>query len=265
MISTTADATHFVNCRGLIEMQDCLFENQLGRCDKMCMASTAALHRSYLPSKSISSGFIPSIRGWTSSLPAIFFEFVGKETLLTNHQSAVTEVERINSQFCRVGLASALPPQVKSGDAAASLTAVADVTIRACTTRGNRARGFLLSSPGRILVEDCHLHAPGDAILIAGDAGTWFESGGVRDVTIRGNHFDNCNYGVWGAACIEIGPEIEPAHRSCIGYHQNIVIEGNTFRCFRPTPAAGVLCKRPEIPGQHHPPFHGLSHAGPSR
>nr|AIA93734.1 CAZy families GH110 protein [uncultured Shewanella sp.] len=28
VVSLTADATHFVNCRGKIEMTDCLFENQ---------------------------------------------------------------------------------------------------------------------------------------------------------------------------------------------------------------------------------------------
>ena len=64
------------------------------------------------------------------------------------------------------------------------------------------------------MVEDNHFHNPGAAILIAGDANYWFEAGAVRDVTIRNNHFDNCNYGVWGQACIEISPEIEPANRA---------------------------------------------------
>ena len=29
MVTTTADATHFVNCRGKVELANCLFENQL--------------------------------------------------------------------------------------------------------------------------------------------------------------------------------------------------------------------------------------------
>jgi hypothetical protein len=66
--------------------------------------------------------------------------------------------------------------------------------------------------------------------LIAGDANYWFESGCVRHVTIRNNFFDNCLFGVWGRAIIDICPEIKPEHREGVYYHKNIKIEDNRFR-----------------------------------
>lgn len=59
-------------------------------------------------------------------------------------------------------------------------------------------------------------------ILIADDAKSWFESGMVRDVTIRNNNFIECNGPV-----ISIAPENSRNE----GYvHQNITIINNRFR-----------------------------------
>lgn len=233
MISTTADATHFVSCRGLIELIDCLFENQLD--------DAANIHGIYgriarMPSPiEIEVEWVhPQQRGLDVFSSGDTLEIVRMETLLTIHQAELSGVERLNSRFCRAILTAPLPPQVKSGDAVVSMSGVADVIIRGCTTRGNRARAFLISSPGRVLLENNHIHSPGAAISIAGDASHWFESGGVRDVTIRGNHFDNCGYGVWGGACIDVCPEIAPEHRAGNDYHRGIRIEGNTFDAFDP-------------------------------
>ncbi len=233
MISTTADATHFVCCRGLIEMYDCLFENQLDDATNV-HGVYGRISEVVSPTEVMIEWVHPQQQGMDIAPAGDTLEFVQRETLLTLHQSKVTKSTRINSQFCRVTLESPLPPQVKPGDAAASLSSTPDVVIKGCTTRGNRARGFLLSSPGRMVVEDNHIHAPGAAILIAGDAGDWFESGAVRDVTIRNNHFDNCGYGVWGSACIVISPGIEQEFRAGNDYHRSITIEGNTFDAFDP-------------------------------
>ena len=144
-------------------------------------------------------------------------------------------MERLNSRFCRVTLTTPLPPHVKPGDAVVSMSGVADVVIRGCTTRGNRARAFLLSSPGRVYWwrTITFTHRARQSPL-RGTRASWFESGGVRDVTIRNNHFDNCGYGVWGGACIDVCPEIAPEHRAGNDFHRGIRIEGNTFDAFDP-------------------------------
>jgi hypothetical protein len=45
----------------------------------------------------------------------------------------------------------------------------------------------------------------------------------VEDLEIRNNFFDNCNYGVWGKALIDITPQIKPEHRG-VPFHKNIRI-----------------------------------------
>ena len=58
-------------------------------------------------------------------------------------------------------------------------------------------------------------------ILIADDARSWFESGMVRDVTVRGNHFIECAEPV-----INIAPEND---QNAGPVHRNIRIENNRF------------------------------------
>ena len=59
-------------------------------------------------------------------------------------------------------------------------------------------------------------------ILIADDARSWFESGRVRDVTIRNNNFMEC-----GGPVILISPENDRNE----GYvHRNIAITNNRFQ-----------------------------------
>ena len=66
----------------------------------------------------------------------------------------------------------------------------------------------------------------------AGDAHHWFEQAGVSDCVIRNNLFENCNYGVWGPATIEVKAGIAEEHRAKSRYNRNTVIEGNTFKAY---------------------------------
>ena len=55
----------------------------------------------------------------------------------------------------------------------------------------------------------------------------WFESGGVKDVTIRNNDFENSAYA--GGYVFNIFPKIK--NRALAGsFHKKIVIEDNHFR-----------------------------------
>ena len=85
-------------------------------------------------------------------------------------------------------------------------------------------RGFLLSTRGPILIENnLFVKTTMSAILIADDANSWFESGPVHDVTIRGNRFIKC-----GEPVINIEPEnrtVNPGEP----VHSNIRILGNVF------------------------------------
>ena len=229
--SATADATHFVNCAGLIELIDCHFQGQMD--DATNVHGIYARISQIVSPREIEIELVHEQQaGVHITHPGDELEFVSNDTLMRYHVSGVTATEPLNFQFCRVALDTDLPPEAKVGDAVASLTWIPDLTIRGCTSTKNRARGMLISTGGKVLVEDNYFHSPGAAIFVAGDANYWFESGSVRDLTIRGNHFDNCNYGVWGSGVIEFGPEIPKCQPCGRLFHSGIVIEGNTFDAF---------------------------------
>lgn len=108
-----------------------------------------------------------------------------------------------------------------------------NLIVRGCLFKNNRARAILVTTAGKVLIENNELSPTGAGILIAGDAKTWHESGGVQDVTIRNNTFNNCNTELFQycKAVISILPELAnpKANRE---FHRNITIEGNHIRTF---------------------------------
>ncbi|MDR3709872.1 MAG: right-handed parallel beta-helix repeat-containing protein [Capsulimonadaceae bacterium] len=228
VISATADATHVVNCAGQIEFDECRFENQLD--------DPGNFHGIYARVSRVTSPSTVEVElvhgqqvGIEITHPGDEIEFVGNKNLLTYATAKVAAFTRINKRFFEVEIEGNLPPETAKGDVIASLTWVSNVTVRNSRVGNNRARGFLISTAGKVLIENNVFRSPGAAILIAGDANYWFESGKVRDITVRGNTFDNCLYSVWGRAVIDIVPEIEPKNREGALYHQNIRIENNKF------------------------------------
>lgn len=235
IISTTADATHFVSCRGKIELSDCVFENQVddaanvhgiytkitGRPDS-CSVEVRLVHTQQ-------TGRHPAEVGHS-------MQFVSRDSLLPIYEAKVSSLCRINREYTVLTFAQPLPECVEKGCAALDLYwQPAETIIRRCTLSGNRARGILISVGGRVLIEDCKFHVPGAAVLIEGDANYWFESGPVSDVTIRNSSFANCNFGPWGTAAIQVSPGIESPSSHSERYHRNIRVENNHFEAFFPT------------------------------
>ena len=89
---------------------------------------------------------------------------------------------------------------------------------------GNRARGILVTSPRKTVIEDNLFESSGAAILIEGDLNYWYESGGVSDVLIRRNVFSHCRTSPWGAAVIALTPST-----SVPGYHSGVIVTENQF------------------------------------
>ncbi|BDI28450.1 alpha-1,3-galactosidase B [Capsulimonas corticalis] len=231
MISLTADATHFVNCAGEIVLENCVFENQMD--DATNVHGIYGQISAIVSPTEIEFALVhPQQLGIDIFAAGDPIEFVRNTTLETFHENTVARVDRVNKQFTRLTLESPLPTDLSLKDAVANLRWIPNLTARGCRSRGNRARGFLVTTGGKALIENNHFHIAGAAILIEGDANYWFESGKVRDVTIRGNHFENCNYGVWGTATIEVNPGVAEPYRAQSLYHHSIRVENNTFDDF---------------------------------
>ena len=233
IVSCTADATHFSGCYGKIELKNCLFQNQKD--------DATNIHGVYVRLEKILSDSVIIVRlihpqqygdGFIQQNNKL--EFVEPVSLKTKCFSTVKSTHKINKEQMRIQLNSPIDKSVKLGDALAQVDEYPTILIKGCTIRNNRARGILLGSREKITVDSNYFHTPGAAILFEGDASHWYEQAGVRDVGIKNNIFDNCNFGVWGKACIQVGSGISEDKKDFSDYNRNISVENNLFRLFDP-------------------------------
>ncbi len=233
LFSMVADAAHFVNCRGLISIKDCLFENQLD--DALNVHGiNYRVHRVLGPRAALVERVHPDQHGILVGFAGDRVLFSNNETLLGYAENAIAETVPLNARFCEVRFAEDIPAALCPNHVVENLSWTANLHMRGCTARRNRARGLLISTPGKVVIENNNISAPGSAIKISGDANFWFESGRVRDVSIRNNRFGDCCFSSpeWGRSVISIDPEIEPKNLREACFHHNIRIEGNTFSTF---------------------------------
>jgi hypothetical protein len=155
--------------------------------------------------------------------------FIEHRSMRTMGEGTVVTFEARDRDTFEVRLREAVPASVVEGDALG--TSPGRPTIRDNAFESNRARGVLVSTPGRVLIEGNRFSSSGSAILIAGDANDWYESGAVRDVTIRGNVFGPACLGSpyqFGEGIVSIFPEI-PVPDPAFPFHRNVRIEDNEF------------------------------------
>ena len=230
MITTTADATHFCNCRGTVLVEKCVFENMLD--------DATNVHGSYVRVTEVpaSDQVIarinhPQQAGYEFADADDEIDVVDGQTLLTKHSLKVKKTERINEHYIRLTFTTPVTGKLAPGDGLENMTWYPELIFRNNIVRNNRARSILISTPRRVLVEGNTFSSMMSAILFEGDMDHWYESGAVRDVTIRNNRFLDGTYGGADFPTIYINPhqkKMVPGKP----YERNITIENNLFRTF---------------------------------
>jgi hypothetical protein len=126
------------------------------------------------------------------------------------------------------------------GDVVENITWTPQLTFRHNVVTGTNTRGLLVTTRRKVVIEENEFYRVGmHAILIADDALSWYESGAVRDVLIRGNVFKECGHNILpGNYAIAIAPENHELIPDPV--HRNIRIGGNRFYCY----SAPVLTAR---------------------
>lgn len=132
---------------------------------------------------------------------------------------------------------SPLPKEILDKAAAGDCLALDNLTHTAsfiCTNNrfgSCRARGVLVSTPKPVRISDNYFESSGSAILVAGDANGWFESGECHDVEISRNVFtDACLASIYQFCdgVISISPVV-PKPDKDKPFHKNIRITDNVF------------------------------------
>lgn len=179
----------------------------------------------------------PQAIGFEVLQPGEAIQFIHGPTLQnTSELNRAVAVAKTDETHLRITLEKPLSEGIGVGDAFENADWYPSVTFRGNTVRHNRARGALFTTPKPILVEgNRFIWSSGSAILLAGDAQGWYESGRCLNLTIRNNVFDHNltnNFG-YTEGIISIYPEVRRPEEQTERYHRNILIENNTFLSHR--------------------------------
>jgi hypothetical protein len=99
--------------------------------------------------------------------------------------------------------------------------------------RNNRARGFLLSVPRKVIVRNNYISSQMAGIYVSGDLALWNESGPTDSLIIENNVFENCAYGGNRVhAIVTIEPDYVDMNKYEGTYSKNIFIRNNQIKTF---------------------------------
>lgn len=234
MIGASADATHFVNCKGAVKFNNCRFENMLD--------DATNVHGTYLvitdlidahtlaakPSHFQQEGFDIAEKGDQMRI-------ISRKALSPIQTLTVKNIDRVNEAHYLITFEEPISKQVDLDTAIENISWMASVKMENCVVRQNRARSILISTSKKVEILNNYFSSMMAGIRVSGDANHWFESGPVSDLTIRGNTFEDL--GIGGGkpqAILQVDPVIKKEFRDLAYYHKNIVFDKNTIKTFDP-------------------------------
>ncbi len=227
------DGLHFSNCKGLITVDQCKFVGLMD--DPINVHGTSVKIIKKLADKKLLCSFMHyQSFGFTWARPGEKIGFVENEVMNSLGTGVVQSFTAINEKEFEITFKEAIPKNITAGDALENLTWSPEVIIKNSFFGSCRARGILVTTPAKVVIENNIFESSGSAILISGDANGWYESGAVKEVLIRNNIFNEaCLTSMFQfcEAIISIYPEI-PKPDSSKPFHRNIKIINNTFYPF---------------------------------
>lgn len=231
-IASSADGMHFSGCKGNISITNCTLKGFHD--DPVNIHGTHLKVVEVVSPRSLRLRFMhPQTYGMEAFFAGDSVALLNGPSLRIYRQTVLTAAKLVSEREMIVEFSDPLPAEVKTGDCLENITWTPSVVIRGNSFRQTNTRGLLITTRRRVLIENNTFYRTGmQAILIANDASSWYESGPVQDVTIRRNVFTECGYNSMpGNYVIAIAPE---NHERVKGYkvHRNIRIEENTFRIF---------------------------------
>ena len=223
LLSTNADATHFINCRGRISVTDCKFVQMMD--DASNVHGIYHLYKEKLSDGSIRLGFgHPQHKGIQTYRIGDSVAVINSETNETKAVGKVLEACLVSPDEIILKLDCDVPTPSSNYWVTENLSTAPDVYFSNCESGYNRPRGFLISTAGKAVVENCKFYNMNSAIQISGEMKDWYESGCVKDVCIRGCDFNNSAYA--GGVAIVCRPSLRCTDTV---FNKRIVIENNLF------------------------------------
>lgn len=227
------DGFHFSSCKGQITIDSCRFLALMD--DPINVHGTSVKIIKVLSDKKLVCRFMhDQSYGFVWTRPSETVGFIENEAMNTTGFGIVESFRALTTREFEITFKDPIPLTTEVGDALENLVWVPDLAIRNSFFGSNRARGILVTTPGKVIIENNIFESSGSAILISGDANGWYESGAVKNVLIKNNTFnDPCMTSMYEfcEGIISIFPII-PKPDINKPFHRNIRIENNTFHPF---------------------------------
>jgi hypothetical protein len=231
VVSTTADATHFSNCKGAVLIENCRFENMLD--DGTNVHGTYVEVDEIIDNKTLRIKLVHfEQKGFVFAEPTDEIWFIQYPSPERKETATVQSVKKINEDYAELTFTENIPKSLKKGDVLENKTWNPEFTMRGCTIRNHRARNIVLKTPRKIIIENNYFSSMMSSIFFRGESFFWYESGAVNDVLIRNNKFEYCAYSGAEHAVLNITPRLGKNFNQNTTYDRNIRFENNTIHTF---------------------------------
>ncbi len=224
LLSVSCDATHFVNCRGKIELDSCRLEYMM---DDACN-----IHGNYHIYESKEGNVLTLCFGHHQQSGANTYRagdtvaVIDADTMKELARATVKSAELLSAKHLRMEIEGEVP-DASGNYVIENISTAPDIYIHDCVSGYNRPRGFLLSSRGKTLVERCAFHNMYGGVQFSAEVKDWYESGPADDITIRDCDFTGSAY--CGGTCIHGTLNIDAANDPEFTFFGNVLIENNHF------------------------------------
>ncbi len=217
-----ADCLHFSGCRGNVLIDQCSFSGTQD--DPINVHGTFLQLVERVKTNQVLVRFMhPQTYGFDAFESGDDIAFVSHVTLRPYSTAKVRSIDRKTDKDWLLTFEGEVP-HFAEGDVIDNVTWYPDLTVRRSTFTMDSCRGILVTTRGKVVIENnSFVRTEMSAIDIANDANSWYESGAVKNVTIRNNRFIQC-----GEPTIYIHPENQTDDPK-LPVHENITITGNLF------------------------------------
>ncbi|MCF6407481.1 glycoside hydrolase N-terminal domain-containing protein [Chitinophaga filiformis] len=217
-----ADILHFSGCSGKIEISNAYLS--AANDDAINVHGTHLKITKVNARNKIQVRFMhPQTFGFNAFAAGDSIAFINAESLLAVEDNQVIKAQQLNDKEILLTLKHNISATVKLGDAVENTTATPEVWIHHSTINRIPTRGILATTRRKVVIENNTIdrtHMSG--IFVNNDASGWYESGMVKDMTIRNNRFIRC-----GEPVINIHPENKIICKTAV--HNNIAVSDNYF------------------------------------
>ncbi len=218
LVASCADFIQICMCKGQVNVLNSRF---CGACD-----DAVNVHGVHYTVKGINGNKLtlvykhPQTHGYNPLHKGDEIEFVNRFTLLKKGSAKILKSELVTEHTIELTVDNT--KGLAEGDVIEDVTMCPSLLYKNNTLDSIITRNMLVTTRGKVVIENNRfLNSSMASILVSDDALSWYESGPVRDMTVKNNYFGKCC-----GEFIKIQPE---CGLSTSPVHKNIKIIGNTF------------------------------------